>query len=98
IAGVVLWATASVIFDVAEPWDSPRYWLAYLLALAVSGLLGFFARSGAWLIGALVVFAQLPVMVAQSGAGPLIVVGVLLLGVLSLPAMLVAMIAARLRV
>jgi len=97
LAGIVLWGGVSLILDVAEPWDSPGYWPAYLIALALSFAFGHFGRSRAWLSGVLLVFAQIPVMLLQSGPGPLLAVGVMYLAILSLPAALIAVAAARLR-
>ena len=40
LTGIMLWVAASTILKVAEPWDSPGYWPAYLLALVLAGAFG----------------------------------------------------------
>lgn len=72
-------------------WDAPAYWsLAYPGALLVSAVLGVAMPARAWLWGPIVVFAQVPVVIAVSGAGPLLLAGLLYAAVLSIPAALVS--------
>jgi len=91
IVGVGYWATVSGVLGGGEPWDAAAYWtLVYPGALLLSAILGFAMPVRAWLWGIIVVFAQVPVVVAVSGAGPLLIAGVLYAAVLSIPAALVS--------
>ncbi|VXB15399.1 conserved membrane hypothetical protein [Luteimonas sp. 9C] len=94
VIGIAYWAVASRMTGGGEPWDAPAYWtLAYPGALLVSAVLGFAMPARAWLWGPIVVFAQVPVVIAVAGAGPLLLAGVLYAAVLSIPAALVSGIA-----
>lgn len=88
ILSLVFWASVSLGADVKEPWDAESFWShiypSALVLSAVAGLM-FPYRSMAW--GAVVMFAQIPVVMLSSGAGPLLVVGALYAAVLSVPAM-----------
>lgn len=91
VIGIAYWAVASGMAGGGEPWDAPAYWtLAYPGALLVSAVLGFAMPARAWLWGVIVVFAQVPVVIAVSSAGPLLLAGVLYAAVLSIPAALVS--------
>lgn len=91
VIGIAYWAVASAMAGGDEPWDAPAYWtLAYPGALLVSAVLGVTMPGRAWLWGLIVVFAQVPVVIAVSGAGPLLMAGLLYAAVLSLPAALVS--------
>lgn len=96
--GVVFWIIVNMASGTREPWDAEHYWtFAYPLALALSTGLGFVLRSRSWLTGALLMLAQLPVMIANTGAGPLILVGLMFLCVLAIPAIITAWLGARFR-
>ena len=91
VIGIAYWAVASAMAGGDEPWDAPAYWtLAYPGALLVSAVLGVAMPGRAWLWGLIVVFAQVPVVIAVSGAGPLLMAGLLYAAVLSAPAALVS--------
>jgi hypothetical protein len=69
-----------------EPWDGDAYWrLWYPLTFVLSGVAGYVLRNDGWLAGAILTFAQLPVMWINNGTGPLIAVGVVFLFVLAVP-------------
>lgn len=94
IVGIAYWAAVSGMLGGGEPWDASAYWtLAYPGALLLSAVLGFAMPVRAWVWGVIVVFAQVPVVVAVSGAGPLLLAGVLYAAVLAIPAALVSGIA-----
>ena len=81
-----------------EPWDADRYWtLAYPFALAFCAALGFFWRGNSWGVTGLFVFAQFPVMTMHVGISPMSLFGLAFVGPLSVPAMLAAWLASRLR-
>ncbi len=92
-AGVVtlsmaFWAAASWALKTPEPWDAPAYPWWCLAAIALSGVAGWIFDNKPWAWGVLVMFGQLPVIAVQSGVGPLMLVGVGLLALLSIPASL----------
>jgi len=95
--GAALWAAASLVLGVAEPWDTEGFWPVYGIALALSTLFGAVAVRRAWLPGVLIIWALLPVMLFHSGPGPLLPVGLMFLAVLSLPAAIVGLLARRFR-
>ncbi|GGA06408.1 MAG: hypothetical protein COW16_01490 [Sphingomonadales bacterium CG12_big_fil_rev_8_21_14_0_65_65_10] len=95
VVGLMFWGLFIKVTHTPEPWDHPYFILAYVSALLISIGLGAIAKGSAWLAGALVVMAMLPVMLAVSGNGPLIVVGILLLMLLSAPCAGVAALSAN---
>lgn len=99
LAGIAIayWFMVGAVDGVHEPWDAARYWwLWYPLSLVIAGVGGRYLRRRAWLAGVIVTFAQVPVMAIGGAGGPLWVVGLLMLGVLALPAVIVATVAGRL--
>lgn len=91
----VLWIIANWVSRTSEPWDSQNFGIFYLLALGIAAGFGYVFPSRAWLWGVIIIFAQLPVMLVQSGVGPLTPLGIIILAGLSLPAALVASACAR---
>jgi hypothetical protein len=92
------WLAVGAVTGRAEAWDAPDYMtLIYPLSLGLAALFGSLFPRQAWRWGAIVLFAQFPVMVVQSGMGPLFAVGLAMLLGLSIPAMFAAEGAAWLR-
>lgn len=81
-----------------EPWDAPSYWsVAYPLAIALSGALGWAFPERAWR-WALTLFLMQGVVMAARGAGlSMAPLGAVLLTILALPAIGAAAFAARMR-
>ncbi len=97
-AGAILWTATAVLGGKREPWDVPSYWtIAYPIAIGLSGLLGYRFPLNPWRWAVLVVFMQLVVMIARGSGFGLLPLGMILLGILSLPAIAVASWAAKLR-
>jgi hypothetical protein len=97
VIGAGLWIGASLLGGRREAWDGAAYWaLAYPLALLAAALLGwrFPDRPARW---ALLLFAgQFVGMVLRNGElGSLWPLGLVVFGVLALPAVLLARLAAR---
>ncbi|WP_157745197.1 hypothetical protein [Luteimonas chenhongjianii] len=89
--GLGYWAMVSAASGGVEPWDAPVFWtMAFPGALALSAALGAIAPSRAWLWGAIVMLAQVPVVVSVAGASALMIAGLLYASVLAVPAALVA--------
>ena len=97
VAGLLFWEAANLALGTQEPWDSPDYGVFYLAALGVSGAFGYAFYEGPLRWGAIIMFAQLPVMVFHAGVGPLLLVGIVYLVIESLPAMLAAFGGSRIR-
>lgn len=97
IAGVVLWTLTAATGGRSEPWDAPGYWsVGYPLAVVLSGGLGYLFPRGAWRWAAALMFMQAPVMIFSGAGLSLFPMGLIALAVLSLPAVALAVIAARL--
>lgn len=95
--GMVYWWLTGRRAGVTEPWDAAAYWsVAYPLSLLLSALAGFRFRAHAWSAGAAITFAQLPVIALQGAVGPLLGAGLVILALLSIPAMGLAALAGRL--
>jgi hypothetical protein len=98
VVGIVFWSVVSMLSGAAEPWDAASFWtLIYPAALALSVVLGAIFQRVSLLAGAIVMFAQLPVVTALVGVSPLLAAGVIYVAVLSVPAMMLSWIAGRLR-
>lgn len=96
--GLAFWAFATLLLGTGEPWDSPVYPAVYLASLGLCGAFGYMSPSRSWFWGVIVIFAQLPVMVLQTGrVSPMIGVGLGLLALQAMPAALVAVAASHLR-
>ena len=97
-AGVALELVVCGATGEREAWDAKAYWMAGYPALAVSCLvLGALFPSGAWLLGFAAVIGQLATMALRSGTGPLMVIGLVLGAILSVPCALAAYVGSRLR-
>jgi len=98
VVGAALWVAVSMMSGRGEAWDSSAYWaLAYPLAILVSALLGYFYPERTWRWPLVLFAAQFVAMVVRSSElGGLWPLGLVMFGILSLPAVLAARLAARL--
>jgi hypothetical protein len=96
--GAVLWLATAQISGRREAWDSSLYWtIAYPLAVCLAGALGYWVPERPWRWGLAVMLFQ-AVVLAFSGSGfGLLPLGLILFGVLALPAIGLAQLAARFR-
>lgn len=98
VSGLVLWAATSALSGRREPWDWSGYWtVSYPLALLLAGVLGALFPQRPWRWALVVIFSQMIVMLFGGSGFGLLPLGLILLGVLSLPAIAVAKLGARLR-
>ncbi|WP_152608635.1 hypothetical protein [Croceibacterium mercuriale] len=83
----VYWQGVSMVSGAAEPWDSPAYGIAYLVALAIALAAGLVIGRAAWLIGLAISFAQIPVMLwnGDGAVGNMAAAGLIILAALTLP-------------
>ena len=87
VLGLLLWTIAAVVEMRVEPWDAPSYWtIFYPAALALSGLLAMLFPQRPWRWALTVMLMQLVVMAAGGSGFNLLPLGVILVAVLSLPA------------
>ncbi len=96
-AGALLWVVGSAVSDRREAWDSGAYWaLFYPAAIAVCALLGYLFPERPWRWCVALFAAQFVTMALLSGeVGNLAPLGLILFGVLSLPAIWAARLASR---
>ena len=91
LASLLYWSVVCRIGNVEEPWDADAYWrLCYPLSFVLSAGAGLLLRSRGWMAGAIVTFAQLPVMAWTAGWGNLWAAGVLTAVVLAIPVVAVS--------
>lgn len=89
--GLVYWSAFSAIVGTNEPWDGAYYWsAAYPGSIVVAIVLGLVWRRRAWITGLSLTFAQLPIILVNTGFNPIVFFGVALLTLLSLPVILAA--------
>ncbi len=97
-AGAALWLATSYATGKSEPWDSSAYWtVAYPVAIALSGGLGFAFPQRPWRWALAVMLSQAAVMILAGAGLGLLPLGLVLLAALSLPGIVLAAVAARLR-
>ena len=98
VTGTILWFATSQVSGRRELWDSSVYWtVAYPLAIVLSGILGYLFPQRPWRCAVTVMFTQMIVMVVGGSGFGLLPLGLLLLAILSLPAVALASLAAKLR-
>ena len=98
VVSLVFWTGVSVMTGVEEPWDLASYWtVIYPAALALSVVMGAMLKSSQWCAGAIVMFAEIPVILAYSGVSALLGAGILYAAILSIPAVILSWLAGRWR-
>lgn len=98
VGGAGLWLLTSAVTGRTEAWDSGLYWLiTYPLSIALAGWLAHHHPVRPWRWGLAVLWAQaFALMFADSSLG-LLPLGLIVFGVLSLPAIAVAHLVAKRR-
>jgi hypothetical protein len=95
---LIFWFAMAQYLGVGEPWDSSDFWpLAYPAALALSAVMGFKGTGSKWSAGAIVIFAQVPIVLATAGDTSLLGVGALYSAILAIPAMGISWVAGTVR-
>jgi hypothetical protein len=91
-AGAVLWAVGSAVSNRREAWDSGTYWAVfYPASIAVCAVLGYLFPERPWRWCVALFVAQCVTMALLSGEiGNLAPLGLVMFGILSLPAIGVA--------
>jgi hypothetical protein len=99
IGGFAFWWAFCMISGVEEPWDGLYYWsAAFPVSLLLSAAFGFVFRRDSLITGVSVTFAQLPLIVVNSGFDSMVAAASVFLGLLSVPAALAALVGTTLRV
>jgi len=94
--GLLLWTATAVAGGRAEPWDSPLYWtVSYPAALAFCLVLGLVFPERPWRWALVLIGSQLLVMAFSSPGLGLLPLGLVMLGILSLPGVVLARIGGR---
>jgi hypothetical protein len=98
VAGTVLWLGATIISGRREAWDSSFYWtVAYPAAVLCAAALGYLAPVRPWRWALVLMGAQAISLAVAAGSFGLLPLGLILFGILALPAAGAASWAARLR-
>lgn len=96
--GLLLWTLTSFFGHRREPWDASAYWtIAYPGAILLCAALGALYPQKPWRWAVTIIFSQLVVMIAGGSDFSLLPLGLVLLALLSLPAIAASALAARLR-
>lgn len=96
IMGVILWTLTAALGGRIEPWDAPGYWtVGYPLGILLAAVLGYVFPDRAWRWALVLMFMQGVVMLLGGAGLGLLPLGLIVLGVLSLPAVAAASLVAR---
>lgn len=96
--GALLWIATMIISGRREAWDASFYWsITYPLSIGLAGFTGYRLPVKAWRWGLLVMLGQAAVLVFSSGSFGLLPLGLFMFLILSVPAMLVALLMAWVR-
>lgn len=97
VVGAGLWLLATVLSGRREPWDGGGYWMvAYPLALFACAALGRLFSQGPWRWPLILFAGQFVAMCLRNGElGNLWPLGLVLFGLLALPGVFFAALAAR---
>ncbi len=96
VGGALLWVVTAAATGRSEAWDSPVYWtVAYPLAIAPAGVLALVEPHRAWRWGLAVILVQpVAMLVTASTSASMLPLGLVLFALLSLPAVLAAVVTA----
>jgi hypothetical protein len=97
--GALLWLATMAVTGRREAWDAPLYWsVTYPLCIALAAFLAYVEPVRAWRWALAIMLVQPVVMALTSGSSwNLMPIGLVLFGILALPPMLAARIAAWFR-
>jgi peptidoglycan/LPS O-acetylase OafA/YrhL len=96
--GALLWLLTMVLSGRTEAWDSTLYWsVAYPLAIALAGVLGYRAPERPWRWGLSVMLVQALVLALTASGFGLLPLGLVMFAILALPPIGAATLGARIR-
>lgn len=91
VSGIVVWILVSSFSGKREPWDSDLYFTFGIPALClVAGILGYVEPDRPWRWGIVPLFGQGVWMLISQGFGNLFPLGLLVLGLFSVPSIVTA--------
>jgi len=91
VCGMFYWQFVCWLTRTAEPWDTDTYWrLWYPVSFILSALVGILFKARGWMAGAILTFAQLPIIWLNTRTGDLWPVGVISSSILAIPAMAIS--------
>ncbi len=94
-AGVAVEIIISLVGRRREAWDSQYYWTFGVPVMILSAFIcGLFARRAPVRIGYAPFLGQLVTMVARTGGGPMLPLGIILMGIIGLSGVLAAFVGA----
>lgn len=95
-SGLIYWQLTCLWSGKEEPWDSDRYLtLWYPVSIILSGCGGYFLGRRGWISGAVITFAQVPIVIINNGIGPLLAAGLLILVFMAIPPIIVSFLTGR---
>ena len=95
LTAALVWIVISVVSGSREAWDSSWYFsVGYPLICVVSLTLGYFAPIQTWRWGVAPFVGQFVWMLISQGVGNLMPLGIIVFGVMSLPAVIAAKVGA----
>jgi hypothetical protein len=98
IISIIFWAFVAGVAGWKEPWDMTGFWMiAYPAGLVLSMLMGALLKNRQWLGGPIVMFAQIPVVLAVTEGSALLIAGIAYATILSIPALALSWFAGRLQ-
>jgi len=99
LAGAAIWIAISAATGRREAWDSGAYFSVGMPAVCVlSFVLGFARPARSWRWGVLPMAGQFAWMLVSQGPGNLLPLGIVMFGVLSIPAIVTARVGAAIGV
>ena len=90
LSGVLVWIVVSAVSGKKEAWDSSWYGAGYAFICVVSITLGYLKPVQTWRWGVLPFVGQFVWMLLSQGVGNLMPLGIIVFGVMSLPAVIAA--------
>jgi hypothetical protein len=98
LAGLALWTVTAILAGKREPWDAGSYWtVSYPLAVIGSAVLGFVFPERPWRWAAILMLMQFVVMIGAGSDLSLLPLGLMVLAVLTIPAVAAGILAAKFR-
>lgn len=96
ISGLIYWKLTCLWSGSEEPWDSDRYLtLWYPVSIILSAVGGYLLGKRGWISGAVINFAQVPIVIINNGIGPLLAAGLLILVFMAIPPIIIAFLTGR---
>ena len=94
LSGVLVWVVVSAVSGKKEAWDSSRYGVGYAFICVMSITLGYLRPVQTWRWGVMPFLGQFVWMLVNQGAGNLMPLGIIVFGVMALPAVISAKVGA----